>query len=84
MRRCGAGPLEELAAWASDGVRGEVTLVVAGAAEGVAVSLDADAVRRLVADAVEGGLSRKDAVAQVVRDTGLPRRQVYDAYHRSE
>ena len=46
--------------------------------------LDTDAVRRLVGDAVEGGLSRKDAVAQVVRDTGLPRREVYDAYHRSE
>ena len=78
------GTLEELASWARDGVRGEVTLVVAGATAGVVVSLDTDAVRRLVGDAVEGGLSRKDAVAQVVRDTGLPRREVYDAYHRSE
>jgi 16S rRNA (cytidine1402-2'-O)-methyltransferase len=76
------GGLGDLAAWAADGVRGEVTIVVAGLAGEHPESLGTDEVHRLVAAAVEGGLSRKDAVAQVVRDTGLPRREVYDAYHR--
>jgi 16S rRNA (cytidine1402-2'-O)-methyltransferase len=75
------GGLGELAAWALEGVRGEVTIVVAGASE-AAHDLDAEEVRRRVAAAVDSGLSRKDAVAKVVRDTGLPRRQVFDAYHR--
>ena len=39
------GPLAELAAWAAEGVKGEITLVVAGAPER-AVELDAAAARR--------------------------------------
>jgi 16S rRNA (cytidine1402-2'-O)-methyltransferase len=78
------GELGELAGWAAGGVRGEVTIVVAGAIGRRPDALDANVVRRLVAAAVDAGLSRKDAVAKVVSDTGLPRRQVYDAYHRGE
>jgi 16S rRNA (cytidine1402-2'-O)-methyltransferase len=78
------GGLGELAVWAAGGVRGEVTIVVAGAIGRRPDALDTDVVRRLVTDAVDAGLSRKDAVAKVVSDTGLPRRQVYDAYHRGE
>jgi 16S rRNA (cytidine1402-2'-O)-methyltransferase len=78
------GRLRDLADWAADGVRGEVTIVVEGATPADPESLDRDQVRTRVADAVEGGLSRKDAIAQVVRETGLPRRQVYDAYHRAD
>jgi 16S rRNA (cytidine1402-2'-O)-methyltransferase len=76
------GDLGELASWAADGVRGEITIVVAGASDARSGSLEPDEVRQLVADAVAGGLSRKDAIARVARDTGLLRRQVYDAYHR--
>jgi 16S rRNA (cytidine1402-2'-O)-methyltransferase len=78
------GPLQELAKWASAGVKGEVTLVVNGAPSQEPVELDAAALRGLVDEAVATGLSRKDAVAEVVRRTGLPRRTVYDAAHRSD
>jgi 16S rRNA (cytidine1402-2'-O)-methyltransferase len=78
------GGLGELASWAADGVRGEITIVVSGASGSRSGSLEPDDVRQLVADAVDSGLSRKDAIAQVVRDTGLPRREVYDTFHRAD
>jgi 16S rRNA (cytidine1402-2'-O)-methyltransferase len=77
------GGLSGLARWASDGVRGEVTLVVSGA-PGTRTETDADTLRALVDEAVATGLSRKDAVAAVVEATGLSRRLVYEAAHRSE
>lgn len=76
------GGLAELAAWAEAGVRGEVTLVVGGA-DPTAETLDAEALRHLVDQAASTGLSRKDAIAAVVRQSGMPRRTVYDAAHRS-
>jgi 16S rRNA (cytidine1402-2'-O)-methyltransferase len=72
------GPLAELAAWAADGVRGEITLVVAGAPERVAV-LDAGQLAAAVAAEEAAGATRKDAIRAVVVRTGLPRRTVYDA-----
>jgi len=72
------GPLAELAAWAADGVRGEITLVVAGAPERVAV-LDAGELAAAVAAEEAAGATRKDAIRTVVVRTGLPRRTVYDA-----
>ncbi len=75
------GGLAELAAWAEAGVRGEVTLVVGGA-NPTAEALDAEALRHLVDQAASTGLSRKDAIAAVVRQTGMARRTVYDAAHR--
>jgi 16S rRNA (cytidine1402-2'-O)-methyltransferase len=76
------GGLADLAAWASEGVRGEVTLVVEGAAPREPVELDDDAIAALVESEVASGLSRKDAVSAVAADTGLPRKQVYAAAHR--
>ena len=76
------GGLAELAGWAKDGVRGEVTLVVEGAAPAEHVHLDDDEVAALVESAVASGLSRKDAVTEVATSTGLPRKQVYAAAHR--
>ena len=76
------GGLAELAAWARDGVRGEVTLVVEGAAPAEPDDLDDDAIATLVESAVASGLSRKDAVSEVATSTGLPRKQVYAAAHR--
>ncbi|HYO34310.1 MAG TPA: 16S rRNA (cytidine(1402)-2'-O)-methyltransferase [Nocardioidaceae bacterium] len=74
-------PLAELAAWADSGVRGEVTIVVAGAPAADVSDVDAEALRRLVAELAATGLSRKDAVASVARTTGVQRRVVYAAAH---
>jgi 16S rRNA (cytidine1402-2'-O)-methyltransferase len=72
------GSLASLAEWAAGGVKGEITLVVAGAPD-VPVELDAAALAALVADEEAAGATRKDAVRAVVLRTGLPRRAVYDA-----
>jgi 16S rRNA (cytidine1402-2'-O)-methyltransferase len=71
------GTLADLAAWAADGVRGEVTVVLAGAAE--APELAADDLPAAVAVREQAGLSRKDAIAAVASESGRPRREVYDA-----
>src|SRR5688572_27926691 len=72
------GGLAELAAWAAEGVKGEITLVVAGAS-GVPVELDAASLAAEVAAEEAAGATRKDAIRAVVVRTGLPRRTVYDA-----
>ncbi|WP_448625466.1 16S rRNA (cytidine(1402)-2'-O)-methyltransferase [Geodermatophilus sp. URMC 64] len=72
------GPLSDLAAWAADGVRGEITLVVAGATP-APVELGAAELAAAVAAEEAAGASRKDAIRAVVVRTGLPRRTVYDA-----
>ncbi|MGY2064524.1 16S rRNA (cytidine(1402)-2'-O)-methyltransferase [Blastococcus sp. SYSU DS0619] len=72
------GGLAELAAWAADGVRGEITLVVAGAPER-AVELSPAELAAEVAAEEAAGATRKDAIRAVVERTGLPRRTVYDA-----
>jgi 16S rRNA (cytidine1402-2'-O)-methyltransferase len=62
------GTLSDLAAWAAEGVRGEITIVVAGAepgAEPVVTDPDAD--------------PRKAALAAVAAAYGLDRKAVYDA-----
>ena len=72
------GPLGELASWAADGVRGEITLVVGGA-PAAPVSLSPSEVAAEVAAEEASGATRKDAIRAVVVRTGLPRRTVYDA-----
>ncbi|RBY76020.1 16S rRNA (cytidine(1402)-2'-O)-methyltransferase [Geodermatophilus sp. TF02-6] len=72
------GTLAELAAWAAEGVRGEITLVVGGAAAAPA-AVDPARLAALVADEEAAGATRKDAIRAVVVRTGLPRRTVYDA-----
>jgi 16S rRNA (cytidine1402-2'-O)-methyltransferase len=72
------GPLSDLAAWAAEGVRGEITLVVAGAVAGPA-SLSPAELAAEVAVEEAAGATRKDAIRTVVARTGLPRRVVYDA-----
>ncbi|GII82003.1 ribosomal RNA small subunit methyltransferase I [Sphaerisporangium rufum] len=75
------GPLGELAAWAAGDVRGEITLVVAGRVAGAAEPDLAELVER-VADRERAGATRKDAIAEVARAAGVPRRELYDAVHR--
>ena len=72
------GGLASLAAWASDGVKGEITLVVAGAPD-EPVSMSAADLAAAVAEEEAAGATRKDAIRAVVVRTGLPRRTVYDA-----
>jgi 16S rRNA (cytidine1402-2'-O)-methyltransferase len=76
------GGLAELAAWADEGVRGEVTIVVAGASGAATVDDAPDSLRSAVAAAEEDGLSRKDAIRVVAERAGVPKRTVYDAVHR--
>ena len=72
------GSLGELASWAADGVRGEITLVIGGA-PAAPVALSPSELAALVADEEAAGATRKDAIRAVVVRTGLPRRAVYDA-----
>jgi 16S rRNA (cytidine1402-2'-O)-methyltransferase len=72
------GPLSALAEWASAGVRGEITLVVAGAVASP-VELSDGELAALVAEEEAAGADRKEAIRAVVARTGLPRRTVYDA-----
>ena len=75
------GSLDELAAWAADGVLGEITVVLAGAI----VRADLPALVDEVSALVDAGMGVKDACAQVIAATpGAPsRRELYDAVLRS-
>jgi 16S rRNA (cytidine1402-2'-O)-methyltransferase len=72
------GGLAELAEWAADGVRGEVTVVLGGAAPPPAADLTelTDQVERMVA---EQGRRLKDVVAETAESTGVSRKALYDA-----
>lgn len=70
------GDLSELSAWAREGVRGEITVVIAGAPDVIADPEAAVAqVKALVAD----GMRLKEAVAEVAAATGLARNALYRA-----
>jgi 16S rRNA (cytidine1402-2'-O)-methyltransferase len=73
------GALGELAAWAAAGaVRGEITLVVAGVPPVVVAAAPADLVAA-VAEREQAGLTRKDAIAEVAKLAGVPKKEVYAA-----
>jgi 16S rRNA (cytidine1402-2'-O)-methyltransferase len=71
------GSLRELADWAADGVRGEITVVLSGAGPRLEQDLDALVleVRRLAGD----GMRLKDAAAQVAAAAGVSKKTLYDA-----
>ncbi len=77
------GSLGELAEWAADGVLGEITVVVGGGAPvagaATAAAATTDDIAAKVAAAEQAGLTRKEAMASVAAETGLRRREVYDA-----
>jgi 16S rRNA (cytidine1402-2'-O)-methyltransferase len=70
------GTLAELATWAGEGVRGEITVVVAGAERKVASLEDAVSGIRL---RVKAGERLKDVCADVASVTGLSKKSLYDA-----
>jgi 16S rRNA (cytidine1402-2'-O)-methyltransferase len=74
------GPVGDLAEWAAAGVLGEVTIVVAGAPRPPRAD-PADAAPR-VAALERAGSPRKAAIAEVARELGLRKREVYDAVVR--
>jgi 16S rRNA (cytidine1402-2'-O)-methyltransferase len=73
------GGLGELADWAAGEVRGEITLVVAGAEADASDRAEPEALAAAVAEAEQAGASRKDAIAAVARVHGRPKREVFDA-----
>jgi 16S rRNA (cytidine1402-2'-O)-methyltransferase len=79
------GPLAELAEWAAAAEpRGEITLVVAGAAPSTAERPSDDDLRTAVAAGQAAGASRRDAIAAVAKEYGLPRREVYELAVRAD
>ncbi|MEV4358780.1 16S rRNA (cytidine(1402)-2'-O)-methyltransferase [Nonomuraea sp. NPDC049625] len=75
------GGLGELAEWAAKDVKGEITLVVAGYAPGEGEP-DLDELVAEVDRRVAEGVQRKLAVAEVARQAGIPKRELYDLVHR--
>ncbi|CAM5423598.1 MULTISPECIES: 16S rRNA (cytidine(1402)-2'-O)-methyltransferase [Streptomyces] len=73
------GGLGELAAWAAEGVRGEITVVVEGAPDKGAEEVDAAELVRRVRIREEAGERRKEAIAAVAAEAGVPKREVFDA-----
>jgi 16S rRNA (cytidine1402-2'-O)-methyltransferase len=71
------GNLDELAAWAADGVRGEITVVLSGAEPRQVQDVDTlvEEVRRLAGE----GMRLKDAAAQVAQASGVSKKTLYDA-----
>ncbi len=72
------GRLGELAEWATGGLRGEITVVVAGAPT-LAVDASPAQLNERVAELINDGADKKTAIAAVAREVGLPKREVYDA-----
>ncbi|MFI9401385.1 16S rRNA (cytidine(1402)-2'-O)-methyltransferase [Nocardia sp. NPDC052316] len=70
------GTLAEVAAWAVDGARGEITVVLEGAQPKSADPVDlVDEVEALTAE----GIRLKDACAQIAGENGVSRNELYDA-----
>jgi 16S rRNA (cytidine1402-2'-O)-methyltransferase len=69
------GPLAELTTWAAEGVRGEVTLVVAGAPP---VAADEAEAVRAVRELTAAGTRLRPAVAEVALRMGVAKNKLYE------
>jgi len=69
------GPLQGLAAWAGSEVRGEVTLVIGGAATPIA---DLESAAKEVVGLAADGMKLKAAVAQVAQQEGVAQNALYE------
>ena len=70
------GGLAELAGWAAEGVKGEITIVVGGA-ERTSISIE-DAVAEVLSRK-DRGARLKDVCAAVATSTGHSKKALYDA-----
>ena len=59
--------------------RGEYVLILEGAVPEEEAELTLEDVLQMVSQRMESGLSRKDAVKQVAKETGFPKNTLYDA-----
>ncbi len=78
--------LGALAVWAGVGVRGEITVVVAGAPAPVPGAVDGPGLAARVATLEGQGITRKEAISLVAQSTATPKRAVFDAVvaHKAE
>ena len=72
------GTLEEAGAWASEGVRGEVVLVLAGAPAPEEVEVTESVLAAEVTAALRAGARTRGAVDEVAARHGVSRRRVYE------
>ncbi len=70
------GPAAELALWADAGVKGEIVMVIAGAAP---ASIDLETGVAQVLQMVADGARLKDAATEIAENTGLGKRDLYEA-----
>ena len=70
---------EALRKYTTDAPKGEFVLIVAGAPDTETVTATADDAARRVAQLMEQGLSRKDAIKQTAIELDLPKNVVYSA-----
>ena len=70
------GTLPELAEWAADGVKGEITVVLEG---GVAEEADVASLVPVVESLVADGMRLKDACREVAAGRGVSNRELYEA-----
>ena len=73
------GSLAELAAWASEGVKGEITVVVSGAPPAAASGAQPVDVIPEILERVAAGERLKDVTRDVAARTGLSAKALYDA-----
>ena len=78
------GTLSELLERAqAEGPRGEIVIVVEGKRGPVEEVTDEELARRAT-ELMESGVERKQAMSEVARDTGVPKRRVFDALVRKD
>ena len=58
-----------------------MTIVVTGPTPTAAIDADPDSLRAAVADLEAGGTPRKEAIVEVARLAGVPKREVYNLVH---
>lgn len=73
------GTLGELASTTSQGLKGEVTIVIDGAPDPVAAPVSAAELVRRVRELIATGVSKKEAIATVAEAAQVPKRDVYQA-----
>ncbi|GAA1023396.1 ribosomal RNA small subunit methyltransferase I [Acrocarpospora pleiomorpha] len=77
------GGLGQLADWAAGDIRGEITVVIAGYAPDQTEPEIEDLVAQ-VAQLEATGVTRKEAIVDVAKRAGIPKRDLYNAVHTAK